>query len=313
MFRLAHLSDPHLGPLPPVRFRDLMGKRLTGYANWRFGRGDAQDMTILAALIADVEAQHPDHIAVTGDFANIGLPSEFATTRRFLERLGPPDHVSAIPGNHDVYVGGSAAALRPAIGPWMTSDGEKEPSFPYLKRRGRVALIGLSTGVPMPIFVAAGKLGAAQIERLDKTLATLAKEGVIRIILIHHPPHKSGATRLRELTDGASLRRVLAKRGCEAILHGHNHRASLASLAGPWGPIPVIGAPSASSRPSRQNGAGWWCIDIDENRSAERAVSAHLRRYSIEQKGFAEFGAGLALASAIGRSVASRPAPPKRH
>jgi 3',5'-cyclic AMP phosphodiesterase CpdA len=176
-----------------------------------------------------------------------------------------------------------------------------------------VALIGLSTGVPMPIFVAAGKLGAAQIERLDKTLATLAKEGVIRIILIHHPPHKSGATRLRELTDGASLRRVLAKRGCEAILHGHNHRASLASLAGPWGPIPVIGAPSASSRPSRQNGAGWWCIDIDENRSAERAVSAHLRRYSIEQKGFAEFGAGLSLVSAIGRSVASRPAPPKRH
>ena len=44
MFRLAHLSDPHLGPLPPVRLRELMNKRLTGYANWRLGRADAQDM-----------------------------------------------------------------------------------------------------------------------------------------------------------------------------------------------------------------------------------------------------------------------------
>jgi 3',5'-cyclic AMP phosphodiesterase CpdA len=301
MFRLAHLSDPHLGPLPPVRFRDLMGKRLTGYANWRLGRGEAQDMAILAALVADVEAQHPDHIAVTGDFANIGLPSEFATTRRFLESIGPPERVSAIPGNHDVYVGGSAAALTPAIGPWMTSDGEKEPGFPFLKRRGRVALIGLSTGVPMPIFVAAGRLGAAQIERLDEMLASLADEKAVRIILIHHPPHKSGATRLRELTDGAGLRRTLARHGCEAILHGHNHRASLASLPGPRGAIPVIGAPSASAKRSRQNGSGWWCIDIDEDSAPGTAVSAHLRGYSAEQGGFVELGARLQPALAAGR------------
>jgi 3',5'-cyclic AMP phosphodiesterase CpdA len=307
MFRLAHLSDPHLGPLPPVRFRDLMGKRLTGYANWRLGRGEAQDMAVLAALVADIETQHPDHIAATGDFANIGLPSEFATTRRFLDRLGPPERVSAIPGNHDVYVGGSAAALTPAIGPWMTSDGEKEPSFPFLKRRGRVALIGLSTGVPTPIFVAAGRLGAAQIERLDDMLASLAGQKAIRIILIHHPPHKSGATRLRELTDGASLRRTLARHGCEAILHGHNHRASLASIPGPRGAIPVIGAPSASARPSRQNGPGWWCVDVDDDCEPQKAVSAHLRGYSIAKGSFVELSARLEAASALGEpSVVGR-------
>jgi 3',5'-cyclic AMP phosphodiesterase CpdA len=305
MFRLAHLSDPHLGPLPPVRLRELMGKRLTGYANWRLGRSDAQDMAILSALIADVTTQRPDHIAVTGDFANIGLASEFATTRRFLESLGTPERVSAIPGNHDIYVSGSAAALTPAIGPWMQSDGTSEPSFPFLKRRGRVALIGLSTGVPTPVFVAAGRLGSPQIERLDAMLESLGREKAIRILLIHHPPHKGGARRLRQLTDGAHLRQTLARRGCEAVLHGHNHRASIASLPGPDYPIPVFGAPSASARPARTHRPGWWRVEIDETARPEAAVSARLRLYDVARARYTEFDAG-AQTSADGRRYSSR-------
>jgi 3',5'-cyclic AMP phosphodiesterase CpdA len=259
-------------------------------------------MAILAALIADVKAQRPDHIAVTGDFANIGLSSEFATTRRFLESLGTPEQVSAIPGNHDIYVIGSAAALTPAIGPWMCSDDESEPAFPFVKRRGRVALIGLSTGVPTPFFVAAGRLGAPQIERLDALLAGLAREEAIRIILIHHPPHKGGARRLRQLTDGAHLRETLARRGCEALLHGHNHRASLASVAGPNRPIPVLGAPSASARPMRTQRPGWWRIDIDENAPVGAAVSAHLHLYDEMGARFVEFHAGLEALPPLRRS-----------
>ena len=33
-FTLAHLSDPHLAPLPKPRLRELMGKRALGYLNW---------------------------------------------------------------------------------------------------------------------------------------------------------------------------------------------------------------------------------------------------------------------------------------
>ena len=33
-FTLAHLSDPHLAPLPVARLRDLAGKRAFGYLNW---------------------------------------------------------------------------------------------------------------------------------------------------------------------------------------------------------------------------------------------------------------------------------------
>ena len=38
VFRIAHLSDPHLGPLPTVRLKDLASKRLTGYLNYRRNR-----------------------------------------------------------------------------------------------------------------------------------------------------------------------------------------------------------------------------------------------------------------------------------
>jgi hypothetical protein len=32
-FTLAHLSDPHLPPMPVARFRDLANKRALGYLN----------------------------------------------------------------------------------------------------------------------------------------------------------------------------------------------------------------------------------------------------------------------------------------
>ena len=38
MFRLAHLSDVHLGPLPDVSYRQLASKRITGYLTWHRNR-----------------------------------------------------------------------------------------------------------------------------------------------------------------------------------------------------------------------------------------------------------------------------------
>jgi hypothetical protein len=69
-----------------------------------------------------------------------------------------------------------------------------------------------------------------------------------RIVLIHHPPHVGGAEPGRNLTDARRFEAMLCRAGAELVLHGHNHVGSLAHLEGPRGPIPVIGAPSASSR-----------------------------------------------------------------
>jgi 3',5'-cyclic AMP phosphodiesterase CpdA len=99
-FRLAHLSDSHIGPLPKPHWRELMSKRLTGYVNWQ-RRGRIHNMDVLEAIVADLRAQSPDHIAMTGDILNIGLPAEFAMAADWLRTLGTPQDVSFVPGNHD--------------------------------------------------------------------------------------------------------------------------------------------------------------------------------------------------------------------
>src|ERR1700730_18315768 len=103
-FTLAHLSDPHLPPLPPPKLGELAGKRVLGYLNWTRNRGKYYRREVLDALVADMQAQSPDHIAVTGDLVNLALEAEFAPAQAWLKSVGEPHLVTTIPGNHDAYV-----------------------------------------------------------------------------------------------------------------------------------------------------------------------------------------------------------------
>ena len=128
MFTLAHLSDPHLAPLPPASLVELAGKRLTGWLNWKRKRHLVHDRATLKALLADLQAQGPDAIAVTGDIVNIGLAAEYARGREWLASLGPARDVSFIPGNHDIYVAGCAEMAAREWGAYMQGDAGE--SFP---------------------------------------------------------------------------------------------------------------------------------------------------------------------------------------
>ena len=54
-------------------------------------------------------------------------------------------------------------------------------------------------------------------------------------MLIHHPP-LTDQSRWKHLTDAAAFQAMIRRVGCEAILHGHNHRSEIARIAGPDGP-----------------------------------------------------------------------------
>src|SRR5580704_3333994 len=103
-FTLAHLSDPHLPPLPSPRLSELMGKRAFGYLNWTRNRHRYHRRDVLDVLVSDLQAQVPDHIAITGDLVNLALEAEFAPARAWLEDIGSPERVTVVPGNHDAYV-----------------------------------------------------------------------------------------------------------------------------------------------------------------------------------------------------------------
>jgi hypothetical protein len=108
--------------------------------------------------------------------------------------------------------------------------------------------LGLSSAVPTAPFVASGKLGRAQLKHAESLLAELALEDVLRVVLIHHPPHVGGAPAGRNLVDASRFEGMIARVGADLVIHGHNHVGSIAHIEGPNGPVPVVGAPSASAR-----------------------------------------------------------------
>jgi 3',5'-cyclic AMP phosphodiesterase CpdA len=254
MFTLAHLSDPHLAPLPTPHWKELIGKRVTGYVNWQKKRRFIHDAEALAAIVSDIKAQAPDHIAVTGDIANIALAAEFRQGRDWLENLASAQDVSLVPGNHDIYVGEAAAFAARQWGSYM-SDDEGVEGFPYLRRRGNVLLVGLSSGVPTAPFLATGWLGAKQLTELAAMLNQLSNENLFRVVLIHHPP-VTEAQQHKRLLDAHVLKRVIAAHGVDLLLHGHDHLHMVNWLEGPNGTrVPAVGVPSASAKPGTDKDA----------------------------------------------------------
>jgi 3',5'-cyclic AMP phosphodiesterase CpdA len=271
MFVLAHLSDPHLAPLPRPRPLELLSKRGLGYINWLRKRRSIHRADMLAALVGDLKNQAPDHVAVSGDLVNLSLTTEFAPARDWLAGLGNPHDVTVVPGNHDAYVRPAEQFAERHWADFMRGDDGE--SFPFVRRRGPLALIGLSTSLPTLPLAATGRLHGDQLAHLGELLTKLKREQMFRVVLIHHPPF-AGANYFRRLTNAAALRDVLAEHGAELVLHGHHHEASLHWLPGAPLQIPVLGVPSASGASDRHDEpAGYNLYEIDGASSAWRCIA----------------------------------------
>jgi 3',5'-cyclic AMP phosphodiesterase CpdA len=255
--------------MPKASPAQLLNKRATGYLNWWRTRYRIHVPEALAGIVADIKARKPDHIALTGDLVNVSLPQEFRRAAEWLHSFDSPDRITVIPGNHDVYVHGSWPEGMGLWGAYIASDGNPPAAgfdvFPTVRRRGDVALIGLSTGVPKPPLLATGTLGDAQLARAEALLAETGREGLCRVVMIHHPPLNE-TSRFKHLTDRGPFQAMIKRVGCELILHGHNHRSEVARLQGPGGPIPVLGVASASAAPDSKYGrARYHLIHIERD------------------------------------------------
>lgn len=279
MFTLAHLSDPHL-PMPAARSVDLLGKRATGYLNWWRHRVHLHAPQALAGIVADIKAQKPDHIALTGDLVNISLPDEFARASTWLAAFDTPDRITVIPGNHDVYVATNWGEALGLWGAYMAGDGKPPAAdfqvFPIMRRRGPVALVGLNSGTPKPPFLATGTLGDAQLAEAEKLLLDLGREGLCRVVLIHHPP-LTAESPFKRLTDAAAFQAMIRRVGCELVLHGHNHRSEVSRIGSPHGDIPVVGVTSASAAPDSKYGRARYHLIGIEREDAGWRITIDIR------------------------------------
>lgn len=256
----AHLSDLHLSQLDQVRAGDLTNKRILGYISWRRRRQHEHKMAVLERLRERLLASPLQQILITGDLTQLGMPDEYRQARSWLDRLGAAGQVALVPGNHDHYVRMPWATTGAQWLPYMQSDPQPAPTmpdqqreadwahlFPSLRVRDGVAFIGLSSAIASKPFLATGRLGEDQLKRLAQVLAVTGRQGLFRVVYLHHPPLEGVEKHRKRLLDIQPLIAVIDAAGAELLLHGHVHKTHLNQMLSQHRQIPVCSVPSASA------------------------------------------------------------------
>jgi 3',5'-cyclic AMP phosphodiesterase CpdA len=242
-------------------------------------RSHVHRSSFVRAIARAVHASRADHVVITGDLTNLALEAEFEAVRRIIDedlRLSPND-VSIIPGNHDLYTQGALSSRRFAtyFGEFMTSDlpalaVDVGPGhFPFVRLRGPVAIIGLSSAIPRAPLVAAGKLGKAQMAALAKILVHPEVVSRTPVVLMHHPAHNPLSkvkTMLRGLDDAAVFFSTMNDTPRGLLLHGHLHRRISRTWTTSRGSMHSVGATSASLHDHDEaRMAGFNVYEIDDS------------------------------------------------
>lgn len=229
---------------------ELASKRITGYVNWQRNRGKHLFGTTLDTVTDSIKAHGVDHVAITGDIVNLATRTEIETARTWLETEFDPAQTTLVPGNHDAYVPHALDRVIRSWRPWIlsgTEDDGKSSPFPTMARRGPVALIGLSTANATMPFMASGDLSKKQIRAASHLLDEAGREGLFRVVLIHHPPIRGAAAWHKRLKGISRFADLIKHHGAELVLHGHTHLDTLYKLEGREGQlVPVVGIASAS-------------------------------------------------------------------
>ena len=174
MFTLAHLSDLHLASRP--RLVELAGKRGLGFINWQRKRKNIHRPEVLDAITRDLKAQrarpHRGDRRSGQSLAAGRIPAGARVARN--DRRCRPTSLSS----PAITTSMSAASKQcPAAVSGATTCAATTAcnAFRFVRRRGDVALIALSTGVPTAPFLATGRLGNRQLARLRRTARSNAR------------------------------------------------------------------------------------------------------------------------------------------
>jgi 3',5'-cyclic AMP phosphodiesterase CpdA len=216
--------------------------RIVHISDLHFGRTDE---AVVEALVADINRQPPDLVAVSGDLTLRARRTEFREARAFLDRLAAP--FLAVPGNHDISPYKLVERFAFPYRRWKTF---VSPQIEPVWRDERTVVIGLNTARRMGLHWnwSHGRVNRRQIERIGRQIAALP-DSLLRIVVAHHPfmpPEQAADTRLV----GRARKAISAfsRYGVDLILAGHLHRGYRRALKrdeSPDAPSPAPGAHSA--------------------------------------------------------------------
>jgi 3',5'-cyclic AMP phosphodiesterase CpdA len=219
MTRIAHLSDLHFG---------------------------AEDPVVVEALIAELNADPPHLVVISGDLTQGGRYREFRAARNFINQLRAP--TLAVPGNHDITPYNLLERFTDPYARWRTEiDGQTEPYW----SDNTAAVLGLNTARRFGLTWdwSRGRVTKARLDRLIMRLEAVPA-GKARIVVAHHPllPPE---TRPHLVVAGGAVRAIAALSEHKVILvlagHLHNGYARLASI-GNQPPLILQGGTATSVR-----------------------------------------------------------------
>lgn len=287
---IAHISDLHLFSLKGTHPLVFLGQRAVGGANLLLNRRGKFPVSVARTLIEDINAQKPDHLIISGDLSNLSLRSEFELCRELLTDIAlPSSEITIVPGNHDFYTYSTLlnGVFRRLFEAYLVGDfASSRRSFPFVRIRGGVAIVALSSARPSWPLMATGTIGARQLKRMQSLLEHHAVRDRFRIVVVHHCPTSTYVRNTTKLTDADAFLDAIRTSGAELIVHGHLHRNLHHEVEGPSGRrVPMIGASSAT-----------WLSDEEHRRASYKLyrieglalANVRTRRFDLESQRYVE-------------------------
>ncbi|MCA9539353.1 MAG: metallophosphoesterase [Myxococcales bacterium] len=279
--RIAHFSDTHVLSLQGVGPRRFLNKRWTGALNLALNRARHYRVEVFEQLLQTIAELEPDHAICTGDLVNLALEPEFEKVAALLAEVFAPDALTLVPGNHDAYVkeAWDGRLFERHFGAWMPHDLEigADGPFPVTRMLEGVAIVGLSSAIPTPVFLANGQVGTSQVAAMRVALRHPEARGRFRLLMLHHPLLREPTRRLeamRRLDDAEAVIAGIHECGDAApglVVHGHNHAFKVQRV--PQTDIPLVQVASAS-RAGNHGRAEFNVYVIDEGRLT--AIERHI-------------------------------------
>jgi 3',5'-cyclic AMP phosphodiesterase CpdA len=195
MRTIAHISDVHFGRIDPV---------------------------IAEAVVADVNAQKPSLVVMSGDFTQRARAGQYVQAAAFMKRLPQPQLV--VPGNHDIPLFDVVSRF---FAPLANYRKHITPDLAPVYRDDELLVIGINTARSFTFvlngFWKDGRISREQMQGI-KRLACAAPAKVRKIVVTHHPFIPPPGGRIHGIVHGAAEALAeMAQCGVDLCLAGHLH------------------------------------------------------------------------------------------
>jgi 3',5'-cyclic AMP phosphodiesterase CpdA len=191
-------------------------RRIAQISDLHFGSHDSK---IADDLLASLNAQNPDLVALSGDFTQRARKSEFAAACRFLNQIPQPKLV--VPGNHDVPLFDLVTRVRKPL----------KNFHRYIAPLGlvgdvfqdeEIAVLGLNTARRFP-----GKGGRVSFDQIDqiRRMFQNAPASAFKTLVTHHPlGYPTGEKAHGVAGRSGHALKALSELQVHLLLSGHGHR-----------------------------------------------------------------------------------------